>query len=338
MMRALLIIAAFLVSAPPRANTAEAEQAYFTGKTVRMIVGYGPGGGYDAYARMIAPYLGKFLGATILVENQPGAGGLIALNRIYAAPPDGLLMMLVNGTGAAMSQLTEQSGARFDLSRLNFLGTVTVSPRMWMVGPDLPIRTPQDAMTFDRKINWAASGPTDGSSDGASFTCEALKLQCRIVLGYGSSNLAALSVARGEMDSFYLYDTSADSYVKAGSGKVIAAMGRERSRFFPEIATIFEQVQLNADQQWLFDFRTALDNLGRILVAAPDTPPARLAYLRAALKASLTDPGLVAEAERTHRYINYLDAETTRRTAVTIVTGITPEQKKMVRDIVAKAR
>jgi len=180
---------------------------------------------------------------------------------------------------------------------------------MWMVGPDLPIRTPQDAMTFERKINWAASGPTDGSSDGASFTCEALKLQCRIVLGYGSSNLAALSVARGEMDSFYLYDTSADSYVKAGSGKVIAAMGRERSRFFPEVATIFEQIQLNADQQWPFDFRTALDNLGRILVAAPDTPPARLAYLRAALKASLTDPGLVAEAERTHRYINYLDAE-----------------------------
>jgi len=108
-MRASLIIAEFLVSAPPRANTAEAERAYFTGKTVRMIVGYGPGGGYDAYARMISPYLGKFLGATILVENQPGAGGLIALNRIYAAPPDGLLMMLVNGTGAAMSQLTEQS-------------------------------------------------------------------------------------------------------------------------------------------------------------------------------------------------------------------------------------
>src|ERR1700692_3001493 len=99
----------------PAARAQDAERAYFSGKTVRMVVGYGPGGGYDAYARMIAPHLSKVLGANVVVENQPGAGGLVALNRIYTAAPDGLTMMIVNGTGAALSQLSEQAGVRFDL-------------------------------------------------------------------------------------------------------------------------------------------------------------------------------------------------------------------------------
>src|SRR5262245_17970812 len=67
----------------------DAEKAFYAGKTVRMIVGSGTGGGYDIFSRLIAPYLAKTLGTTVIVENQPGAGGLIALNRLYTAPPDG---------------------------------------------------------------------------------------------------------------------------------------------------------------------------------------------------------------------------------------------------------
>ena len=96
-----LLCALALAACAPAARAQDAERAYFGGKTVRMVVGYGPGGGYDAYARMIAPHLSKVLGASVVVENQPGAGGLVALNRIYAAAPDGLTIMIVNGTGAA---------------------------------------------------------------------------------------------------------------------------------------------------------------------------------------------------------------------------------------------
>ena len=69
------------------AQTPVAEAAYFKDKTVRIIVGYGPGGGYDAYARMIAPYLSKTLAASVIVENLPGAGGIAALNRTTVSPP-----------------------------------------------------------------------------------------------------------------------------------------------------------------------------------------------------------------------------------------------------------
>src|SRR5919112_1224080 len=69
------ILAASLGNALSPAAAQNAEEAFFKGKTVKIVVGYGPGGGYDVYARMLAPYLGKTLGATVIVENQPGAGG-----------------------------------------------------------------------------------------------------------------------------------------------------------------------------------------------------------------------------------------------------------------------
>src|SRR5258706_13448773 len=101
-----------LFAARQDARAQGAEEAFYKGKTVKMIVGYGPGGGYDVYARMLAPHLSKVLGATVVVENQPGAGGLNALDKLYAAPPDGLQLMLANGTPAAMPQLPAEPTAR----------------------------------------------------------------------------------------------------------------------------------------------------------------------------------------------------------------------------------
>jgi tripartite-type tricarboxylate transporter receptor subunit TctC len=333
------LAAAFAVAVmAPAARAQDVERAYFGGKTVRMVVGYGPGGGHDVYARMIAPHLSKVLGASVVVENQPGAGGLVALNRIYTAAPDGLTMIIVNGTGAALSQLSEQAGVRFDLGQFGYLGTVSASPWMWLVGPNSTIKTPQDAMKVGKKLNWAASGPADGLSDGAAFTCEALNLDCHVVVGYAGSNQAALAVAQGEMDAIYVSDTSANNYVSSGQQRAVAAMGHKRSRFFPDVPTVFEAVQLTPDQQWLFDFRGKLEDLGRILLVPPNMPSNRLASLQAAVKETLQEPALVAEGEKGQRYIDYLDAVTTRKNAQDVVTDISPQQRKRVQDILAKAR
>jgi tripartite-type tricarboxylate transporter receptor subunit TctC len=327
-----------LTAAALVARAQEVDRAFFSGKTVRFIVGVSAGGGYDAYARMIAPYLGKVLGASVVVENQLGAGGLVALSRMTTAVPDGLTVMIVNGTGAALSQLTEQAGARFDLGKFGYIATVSASPWMWLVGPNSPIRTPRDAITVNKRWNWAASGPADGLSDGAAFTCEALALDCHVVVGYAGSNQAALAVTQGEMDAIYVSDTSANSYVASGQQRPVAAMGRLRSRFFQNVPTIFEALALTADQQWLFDFHAKLEGLGRILLVPPGMAPSRLAFLQAAVKTTLNDPALLAEGERSQRYINYLDPDTTRQNARDVVSNISPEQKRRVQDILARAR
>src|SRR6476619_8390548 len=101
----VLLAAVFTVSVQP-ARAQDSEKTFYAGKTVRMIVGSGVGGGYDVFSRLIAPYLAKTLGATVIVDNVPGAGGLVALNKLYIAPPDGLQISLVQGTMAAVAQLT----------------------------------------------------------------------------------------------------------------------------------------------------------------------------------------------------------------------------------------
>ena len=82
-----LALIASLAMAPHAAVAQSSEAEFYKGKTVRLVVGYGPGGGYDIYARMIGPYISKALGTTVIVENQPGAGGVTALNRIMTGPP-----------------------------------------------------------------------------------------------------------------------------------------------------------------------------------------------------------------------------------------------------------
>ena len=331
------IASALLASMPAWADDSQ-QAAYFRGKTIRFVVGTAPGGGYDSYARLLAPHLAKALDATVVVENQPGAGGLTALDRIYTAPPDGLQLIIVNGASASLSQLLGEAAARYDLAKIGYLATVASSPWLWLVNPGSPWKSVPDAVNAKTKIRWSAVGPVDGLSDGAAFTCEALKLDCQVIMGYGASNEAAGAVAKGEMDSLYVSDTSANNYVKSGSTRAIGVMGRKRSRFFPEITTVFEQMKLAPEQAWWFDLHSSIENLGRILCVPPNMPADRLAFMQAAVKKMLTDPALVADGERTQRYIDFVGPEETRQAAIKVVSSVTPEQKQRIKEIIAKDR
>jgi len=313
----------------------EAEKAFYAGKTVRMIVGSGTGGGYDIFSRLIAPYLAKTLGTTVIVENQPGAGGLIALNRLYVAPPDGLQISLSNGTSAAFAQLTGDQAARFDLAKFTYLATVGAPPGLWLVGPDSPIREVEQAINARMKWRWASSGATSGLGIGAAFTCEALKLDCHVVQGYKGSADAGLAVTRGEMDALYVPESSANNFVKAKQNWALATISRTKSRFFPDRPTIFEAAKMDSDQTWVMDFLANVEKLGRILIAPPAMPPARLAFLQEAVKQTLHNPQLIADGEKAERIIEYLDPVSTHENAVAAVASVTPEQKARVVKILA---
>jgi tripartite-type tricarboxylate transporter receptor subunit TctC len=313
----------------------DAEKAFYAGKTVRMVVGSGTGGGYDIFSRMIAPYLAKTLGTTVIVENQPGAGGLLALNKLYVAPPDGLQISLSNGTAAAFAQLTGDQAARFDLTKFTYLATVGAPPGLWLVGPDSPIREVQQATAAKMKWRWASSGGTSGLGIGAAFTCEALKLDCHIVQGYRGSADAGLAVTRGEMDALYVPESSANNFVKAKQNWALATISRTKSRFFQDRPTIFEAARMDADGTWVMDFLANVEKLGRILIAPPGIPPARLAHLQDAVKETLRNPQLIADGERAERIIEFLDPVSTHQNAVAAVGSVTPEQKARVLKILS---
>jgi tripartite-type tricarboxylate transporter receptor subunit TctC len=335
---ALLWLAWSCAALASPAPAQDAEKAFYAGKTVRMVVGSGTGGGYDIFSRMIAPYLAKTLGTTVIVENQPGAGGMIALNRLFVAPPDGLQISLSNGTGAAFAQLIGDQAARFDLARFTYLATVGAPPGLWLVGPNSPIREVQQALDAKMKWRWASSGGTSGLGIGAAFTCEALKLDCHVVQGYKGSADAGLAVTRGEMDALYVPESSANNFVKAKQNWALATMSRTKSRFFPDRPTIFEAARMDADGTWVMDFLANVEKLGRILVAPPGIPPARLAFLREAVKETLHNPQLIADGEKAERIIEYLDPAATLQNAVAVVAEVTPAQKARVMKIISSAK
>src|SRR3546814_1846339 len=96
-------------------------------------------------------------------------------------------MMLVNGTAAALGQLLEQANVRYDLTKTGHLGIVSASPWMWLAGEKAPFKTAAEAMKLNQTIRWGGAGLTDGLSDGASSTCEALQMKCKVILGYKRS-------------------------------------------------------------------------------------------------------------------------------------------------------
>ena len=330
------LLTGLLACLAPASFAQDAERAFFVGKTVRIVVGSGSGGGYDIYARLIAPYLGHVLGANVIVENQPGAGGITSLNRLNVSAPDGLTMSFANGTSAAFAQITEQPGMRFDLVNFDYLATVGAPPGLWLTGPDTPFKSVRDVLNTKKKWQWGASGPADGLGNGAAFACETLKLDCQIVPGYSGSNQAALAVTSGEMDFVYVPESSANNFVRAKQNFALATMARKKSRWFLDRPTIHEAVELDADQQWLFDFQSGVEDLGRILILPPGAPRARLAYLQAAVKETLANPQLIADGEKAERIIEYLDPASTLANAQSVISKVSPEQKKRVQTIVSR--
>mgnify|MGYP003336239766 FL=1 len=135
------------------------DAAFYAGKTVRFVVGSSAGGGYDTYARLIQPYLAKTLGANVVVENVPGAGGLTALDRVNRAEPDGLTIMIVHGVAASFAQLFGAAGVRFDLPKMSHLGMVSNASRVWVRGPNAPFRDFAQAKSMSRPMIWPATSP-----------------------------------------------------------------------------------------------------------------------------------------------------------------------------------
>jgi len=327
-----LAAAAFAV----QPSVSHAADPFYDGKTLRIIVGAGVGGGYDAYGRMLAPLFSQQLGATVVVENLPGGGGLRALNKLAAEPGNGLSIHLANGAATSLTQLLGMPGAKYDLTKFEFLGIVDYSRWNFLVSPNSPFNSVADVIKAGKtkKISWGASGKISGLSDGAAFTCHALGIQCRIVTGYKGSAAAALAMTQGEMDALYVSETSAYNYVKSKGAKALTTMNRQRSILFPDVPTIFELMpNLTEDQKWWIDFHATVESLGRVLIAPPGTPKNLVEALTKATHNILSDPKVVADGAKKKRFIKYIPAADAKKVLLKVLASATPEQKARIKKV-----
>jgi tripartite-type tricarboxylate transporter receptor subunit TctC len=295
------LVAGFAIAFGAQAQDAA---AFYRGKTISLIVGTGAGGGFDAYARLLAPGIERATGARVVVDNRSGAGGLIALNAAMAAPADGLTLMLVNGPAAVAAQLLHQEGARFDLTKFGWIGGLAREPWILVARRGLTVASLPTAGSGD-VVRWGASGKTDSQAVSAATLSEALGLRSRIIVGYKGSAEVGTSVLRGETDAMVLTSGSASAALRDPDLVALATLARQRSEDLPDLPTIFEIRPLSPDAAWWIDFNAQLADTGRVLAMAPGAPEDRLNYLREVVRALASDPDILAQSRKLGRAVTY---------------------------------
>jgi tripartite-type tricarboxylate transporter receptor subunit TctC len=337
MQAAVVATAALGCSLGPLAAETPAE--FFKGKTVRLVNGGAPGSGFDLYSRMLAPWLEKRLGASVVVESRPGAGMMIAMNHTWIAQPDGLTMMLAPGEGAILAKLTDEPGVRFDLTKFPIVARVNTAPRVLIVNPKLPWQTFADLLKAGRPLQIGANGKTDAASDTSAVMCHAMKIACKITIGYPSSKDFAYAAITGEVDGTVLVDDSSARYAEGGQLRPLVVTAREHSTLMPKVPTIFEAApdRIDTEAAWWLDFREDIRKVGRLLITPPGVPADRLEYLRQAARDVLTDPVALADFEKKNQPGLYGEPQEMAAIITRILGGgLTPERLKEVKHVIVE--
>ena len=278
---------------------------FYRGKTVRILVGSPPGGGYDLYARLLAPHLARKLGATVLVENRDGNGGLAALAALVVRPEDGLTIMHASAEAAILSRMLERPGVAWDVTALQWLAKTSAAPKLWFVGLHARYATIGDAATGD-PLTWAATGRADNISDVAAIISYVLGLRSRIVVGYRGAGDMSLAVFRNEVDCGILSADSALSQIVNNAVRPMALFAPRRWRHLPNVPTLGEAAGLPADKTWIVHLRQQIGEAQRAMVAAPGVPADRIRYLRMAFAQIMTDPAVIEEGTKTSRDLEFM--------------------------------
>jgi len=303
LLRCLLVVFVAL-AAPAGAAEGDAAAEFFRGKRVVYIVPTKPGGGYDAYARLIARHLPQHLPVkAVEVRNVPGASHLIGVQQLFAAEPDGLTLGTFN-FGLIYAQITGAGGAQRDLRELGWIGKAATDARVFVVGAQTGIGTVAQLRQPGRTLHLATSGKASASNYETSTVIRLLGLDATPVHGFGGSE-AELAVMRGDIDGMLATWSALREFVAQGRGRILFRIGAGSA----ELAAVPELGELVSGEEARQFVALVAEQaaLARLTVAPPGLPADRLAVLREAYMRTLADPALLREAERMQLPIDPMD-------------------------------
>lgn len=284
-------------------GAASAAADFYQGKTLTLIVGFPPGGGYDANVRVLARHFGRFIPGEpkVVASNMPGAGSLTAANHIYGKlAPDGLALGTF-ASSVAMAPLLGNKAALFDPANFSWIGSMSQEVAYCGVW-----QTPGAAASFDEMMTKetiiGAGAPTAITFQHPHILKNILGAKIRVIGGYAGTRDINLAMQRGEVNGtcgMFSATVKAQFHddVKSGRLKLVIQMGSKKSDEFGAIPSAFDYAKTEADRAVLdVHFRQLL--LSRPLAGPPGIPPERLKALREALAAALRDREFLTEAER----------------------------------------
>ena len=269
---------------------------FYKGKVISYIVATKPGGGYDAYARMIGKYMQKYIpGATIIVKNAPGAGHIIGANNIYLAKPDGLTIGTFN-VGLINAQIVGLPGIKFDLTKYSWIGKASSEVRIFIVGLNTPYKNYKDIMESREPIKMASTGVGTTSYNSVLIAAAATGAPLKVIPGYAGRE-GEMAMLRGEVVGQIGAYVGLAAFVKAKECRVLLQFAAKKHPDLSDVPLASElKITDKAKKIHAIIYHEA--ELGRVTVAPPRVPAGRLQVLRDAYKKALTDPVLQKEAAR----------------------------------------
>jgi tripartite-type tricarboxylate transporter receptor subunit TctC len=281
---------------------------FYRGKTIRLIVGFSPGGGFDTYSRLIARHLADHTpgNPTVVVENMPGAGSLVAANWLYnVAPKDGTVMANFNGQ-LFIQRLLGAAAVQFDLEQFEYLGVPVADNLICVASGQSGFKGFADAQKPNgRQIVLGAGAPGDTTTDTANVLAAALNLNVRLVGGYPGTADIRNAMERGEVDGMCGWSWESARVtnledIQSGKIVVLTQVTEETLPGLPGPSVPMAR-DLAADQDARDLVHSGLFLPSRVVrpyVLPPGTPKDRVAALRAAVADTFSDPALLAEADK----------------------------------------
>jgi tripartite-type tricarboxylate transporter receptor subunit TctC len=313
----ILAIVTFLAS-EVRAQTAE---EFYRGKRLTLTVGYGPGGGYDVFARLLARHMGKYLPGSppIVVQNMPGAGSLIAANYLYSvAPKDGTAFGLVARDMPLLGLMGHNDKVQFDPRKFNWLGSASNfadDAYVLIVRNDAPAKNIEDMRRPGGPV-MVLGGTADGATGGdvPRILQDALGLQMKLVLGYRDSAAVFLAMERDEVsgrttDLSAIYSSRPDWLKPNGGYRLLVQFARyTRHPDFPDVPTARELATTEAGRALIEFTEAPLLTMARPYAAPPGVPADRAKALQAAFDAVHRDPQYLEEAKKSGVFASLVTA------------------------------
>jgi tripartite-type tricarboxylate transporter receptor subunit TctC len=294
-------------SAEDESAAGSGEEPFYAGQTVDFVVPYEPDGGYDLYARSLAPYLGECLGdARVVVKNEPGAGGLLAVNTTFTTSPDERRLSIVNTVGAVSAQIAGAEGVQFDMTEFSPVGRIVATTSALGVTPDSELQDFQDLIDKDGPVRFPSTGPGANDFITPNILAAIYGFETEMITGFQGSGEARLALLSGDGDAYVQSWDSMLEDIETGEVKALVVASTEPVEQLPDVPSLADYDPAGENGEQLRDELSALEATGRGVVAPPGLPEERLTELQEAFDCAFENEDLLAELEQQGRPVGVL--------------------------------
>ena len=317
--------------------SAQNVEDFYKGKKIDIVIGFTVGGGYDAYARLVARHMGDHIPGkpTMVPRNMTGAGSRIAAAFIHGvAPKDGTAMGIADQS-IPLEQALGDAGVKFDSRELNWIGNPNADNNVLTTWHTSPVKTIEDARKIE--VTMGATGYNTSSQYPTVLNAIA-GTKFKVILGYPGGNEINLAMERGEVggrgsNAWASYKSTRPDWIKENKINILVQIGLRKAPDLPNVPLLMDVATNDLDRAAM-RLLSAPTTIGRPFFAPPNVPADRVKTLRAAFDAMVKDKAFLEEAQKLNLDIDPVSGEELQKIVSDIIDA-PADVKKRLADVLA---